>query len=212
MYKRQVVGLVVGALGAAALVGCVTASETSSAASLLGLGVLLTLVATVIAGPLLVRPVIRVLGGAFPALFGSIGRMSQRNALRNPRRTGATAAALMVGLALVGGMSVASASMTKSFDEQIDKTLGADFVVQNTNFVPFPREITEKIRDTEGVGLVVRSRLCLYVYKRQRTRKAIRPRRWPRAAWPWTGTSPRTTGCASAARSPSSSRAGAPPS
>ncbi|QOV39896.1 ABC transporter permease [Streptomyces ferrugineus] len=154
---RAVLGSVVGAAGAAALVGCAVASKTSSAASLLGLGVLLTLIATVIAGPLLVRPVIRVLGGAFPALFGSIGRMSQRNALRNPRRTGATAAALMVGLALVGGMSVASASMTKSFDQQIDKTLGADFVVQNGNFVPFPREITERIQDTEGVGLVVRS-------------------------------------------------------
>jgi putative ABC transport system permease protein len=155
---RAVVGLIVGALGAAALVGCVTATETSSAASLLGLGVVLTLIATVIAGPLLVRPVIRVLGGLFPALFGSIGRMSQRNALRNPRRTGATAAALMVGLALVGGMSVASASMTKSFDEQIDKTLGADFVVQNSNFQPFPQEITEKVGDTEGAGLVVRQR------------------------------------------------------
>ncbi|WDF36427.1 ABC transporter permease [Streptomyces sp. T12] len=154
---RAVLGSVVGAAGAAALVGCAVSSRTSSAASLLGLGVLLTLIATVIAGPLLVRPVIRVLGGAFPALFGSIGRMSQRNALRNPRRTGATAAALMVGLALVGGMSVASASMTKSFDQQIDKTLGADFVVQNSNFVPFPREITDKIRDTAGAGLVVRS-------------------------------------------------------
>ncbi|MCF1593826.1 ABC transporter permease [Streptomyces muensis] len=154
---RAVVGSVVGAAGAAALVGCAVATKTSTAASLLGLGVILTLIATVIAGPLLVRPVIRVLGGAFPALFGSVGRMSQRNALRNPRRTGATAAALMVGLALVGGMSVASASMTKSFDEQIDKTLGADFVVQNSNFVPFPQEITDRIRDTEGVGLVVRS-------------------------------------------------------
>ncbi|KUM70020.1 ABC transporter permease [Streptomyces curacoi] len=154
---RAVVGSVVGAAGAAALAGCAVSSETSSAASLLGLGVIMTLIATVVAGPLLVRPVIRVLGGAFPALFGSVGRMSQRNALRNPRRTGATAAALMVGLALVGGMSVASASMTESFDEQIDKTLGADFVVQNGNFVPFPREITERIRDTEGVGLVVRS-------------------------------------------------------
>ncbi|WP_210586038.1 ABC transporter permease [Streptomyces sp. GESEQ-35] len=159
LRMRAVVGTVVGALGAAALVGCVTSSETSTAASLLGLGVVLTLIATVIAGPLLVRPVIRVLGGAFPALFGSIGRMSQRNALRNPRRTGATAAALMVGLALVGGMSVASASMTKSFDEQIDKTLGADFVVQNSNFVPFPQEVTDAVRDTEGVGLVVRTRL-----------------------------------------------------
>ncbi|MEV0222193.1 FtsX-like permease family protein [Streptomyces sp. NPDC050704] len=155
---RAVVGLIIGALGAAALVGCVTATETASAASLLGLGVVLTLIATVIAGPLLVRPVIRVLGGVFPAVFGSIGRMSQRNALRNPRRTGATAAALMVGLALVGGMSVASASMTKSFDDQIDKTLGADFVVQNSNFLPFPREVTEKVRDTEGAGLVVRQR------------------------------------------------------
>ncbi|MFE9097563.1 ABC transporter permease [Streptomyces sp. NPDC007264] len=157
---RAVAGGVVGALGLAALAGCAGATKTASAASFLGLGVVLTLVATVIAGPLLVRPVIRVLGGAFPALFGSIGRMSQRNALRNPRRTGATASALMVGLALVGGMSVASASMSASFDQQIDKTLGADFVVQNTNFQPFPEEVTGKIRATDGVGLVVRQRFA----------------------------------------------------
>ncbi|MBG0856998.1 ABC transporter permease [Streptomyces spinoverrucosus] len=157
---RAIVGALVGAAGVAALAGCVVASDTGSAASLLGLGVVLTLVATVIAGPLLVRPVIRVLGGWFPALFRSIGRMSQRNALRNPRRTGATAAALMVGLALVGGMSVASASMTKSFDEQIDRTLGADFVLQNANFVPFPQEVTQRVLETEGVGLVVRSRFA----------------------------------------------------
>ncbi|WP_062646441.1 ABC transporter permease [Streptomyces maremycinicus] len=157
---RAVVGAVVGALGVAALAGCVSSSETAAAASLLGLGVVLTLVATVIAGPLLVRPVIRVLGGAFPALFGTVGRMSQRNALRNPRRTGATAAALMVGLALVGGMSVASASMSKSFDQQIDKTLGADFVVQNANFTPFSQEVTDAVRGTDGVGLVVRQRFA----------------------------------------------------
>ncbi|MDN3027731.1 ABC transporter permease [Streptomyces sp. S.PB5] len=160
LRMRAVVGGAVFGAGAAALVGCVLSSDTSSSASLLGLGVVLTLIGTVIAGPLLVRPVIRVLGGAFPALFGSIGRMSQRNALRNPRRTGATAAALMVGLALVGGMSVASASMTKSFDQQIDDTLGADFVIQNSNFVPFPAEVTDKVRDTDGVGLVVRSQFA----------------------------------------------------
>ncbi|MET8859667.1 ABC transporter permease [Streptomyces sp. NPDC004579] len=155
---RAVVGGVVGAAGAAALAGCAASSKTSTSASLLGLGVVLTLIATVIVGPLLVRPVIRVLGGAFPAIFGPVGRMSQRNALRNPRRTGATAAALMVGLALVGGMSVASASMSKSFDQQIDKTLGADFVLQNANYVPFSHEVTDKVRATEGVGLVVRQR------------------------------------------------------
>ncbi|MER5437626.1 FtsX-like permease family protein [Streptomyces sp. NPDC002790] len=155
---RAVVGSVIGVAGAAALIGCWTADETGTAASLLGLGIVLTLLATVVAGPLLVRPVIRVLGGTFPRVFGSIGRMSQRNALRNPRRTGATAAALMVGLALVAGMSVASASMSKSFDQQIDDTLGADFTVQNANFMPFPQEVTRKIRATDGVGLVVRQR------------------------------------------------------
>ncbi|WP_030676699.1 ABC transporter permease [Streptomyces sp. NRRL B-1347] len=159
---RALVGALVAAAGTAALVGCAVAGDTSTSASLLGLGVALTLVAMVVAGPLLVRPVIRVLGGAFPALFGSVGRMSQRNALRNPRRTGATAAALMVGLALVGGLSVASASMTKSFDEQIDRTLGADFVVNGAAnpFAPFPAEVTEKVRKTEGAGLTVRNRFA----------------------------------------------------
>ncbi|MER6459699.1 ABC transporter permease [Streptomyces sp. NPDC001288] len=160
LRTRAIVGAVVGALGAAALAGCAAATKTASAASFLGLGVVLTLLATVVAGPLLVRPVIRVLGGAFPAVFGPVGRMSQRNALRNPRRTGATAAALMVGLALVGGMSVASASMSRSFDQQIDKTLGADFIVQNGNFAPFTQQITDEVRGTDGVGLVVRQRFA----------------------------------------------------
>ncbi|MEU8031927.1 ABC transporter permease [Streptomyces sp. NPDC049099] len=156
---RAVVGAVVGAAGVAALAGCAAATKIAQAASLLGLGVVLTLIATVVAGPLLVRPVIRVLGGAFPALFGPVGRMSQRNALRNPRRTGATAAALMVGLALVGGMSVASASMSASFDQQIDRNLGADFIVQNTNFAPFTKEVRDGVARTRGVGLVVPQRL-----------------------------------------------------
>ncbi|MGP3923390.1 ABC transporter permease [Streptomyces sp. 8N616] len=157
---RAVAGAVLGAGGAAALAGCAKATQTQQASSLLLLGLVLTLVATVVAGPLLVRPVIRVLGGAFPRVFGPVGRMSQRNALRNPRRTGATAAALMVGLALVTGMSVAGESMTQSFDQQIDRQLGADFVVQNRNFAPFPQEITERVREVDGVGTVVRERFA----------------------------------------------------
>ncbi|MGW2489940.1 ABC transporter permease [Streptomyces sp. NPDC001606] len=156
---RAVVGAVIGVLGAAALAGCAAATRTGPAAGLLGVGVVLTLVATVVAGPLLVRPVVRVLGGAFPALFGPVGRMSQRNALRNPRRTGATAAALMVGLALVGGMSVASASLSASVDRQIDRTLGADFVVQGTGFTPYTKEVRDAVAATRGVGLVVPERL-----------------------------------------------------
>jgi len=55
---------------------------------------------------------------------------------------------------------VASASMSKSFDQQIDKTLGADFVIQNGSFVPFSKEVTDHVRATDGVGLVVRARFA----------------------------------------------------
>ncbi|GGV64735.1 MULTISPECIES: ABC transporter permease [Streptomyces] len=157
---RAVAGAVMGAAGAAALAGCALVSRTATAVWLLGVGVVLTLIATVVAGPLLVRPLIRVLSAAFPALFGPVGRMSRRNALRNPRRTGATAAALMVGLALVTGMSVAGASVTRSVDRQIDRTLGADYIVQNRTFLPFPQQVTDAVRATPGAGTVVRQRLA----------------------------------------------------
>ncbi|MFC7216916.1 ABC transporter permease [Streptomyces polyrhachis] len=155
---RAVVGGVVGAVGIAALALCAAATRTATAAVWLGTGVVLTLLAMVVAGPLLVRPVIRVLGAAFPRMFGPVGSMSRRNALRNPRRTGATASALMVGLALVGGLSIAGASMTRSVDQEIDRSLGADFVVGGADFGPFPREVTERVRTVDGIGLLVRQR------------------------------------------------------
>ncbi|MEV6104556.1 FtsX-like permease family protein [Streptomyces sp. NPDC051940] len=155
---RAVVGAVVAAGGVASLAACAVNADTSTASLWLVTGVVLTLIATVIAGPLLVRPVIRVLGGAFPRVFGPVGAMSQRNALRNPRRTGATASALMVGLALVGGLSIAGASMTRSVDDELDRTLGADFVITGNNFIPFQHEVTERVRDVDGVGLLIRER------------------------------------------------------
>ncbi|AUH44479.1 ABC transporter permease [Streptomyces sp. CMB-StM0423] len=160
MRVRAALGSVLGAAGALSFYLCATADRTRDSAVWLVGGVVLTMLAVVAAGPLLVRPVIRVVGGWFPRIFGSVGALSQRNALRNPRRTGATAVALMVGLALVGGMSVAAASMTKSFDEEIDRTLGADFLVQSDSFGPFPREVTERVEEADGVGLVVRQRFA----------------------------------------------------
>ncbi|MFI0262381.1 ABC transporter permease [Streptomyces sp. NPDC017056] len=159
LRRRTVAAVLVGLAGAGALAGCALSDRTASAGALLALGVLLTLVAGVIAGPLLVRPVIRLLGRALEPAFGAVGRMGRRNALRNPRRTGATAAALMVGLALVAGLSVAGASAAASITRQIDRTLGADFVVQNPSFVPFSREVTDRVRATPGAGTVVRQRV-----------------------------------------------------
>jgi putative ABC transport system permease protein len=144
-------------VGAAALVGAATLHTAGRAASLLGAGILLTLVGLVMTGPLVARPVILVLGGWFPRVFGSVGTLSQRNALRNPRRTSATASALMIGLALVAALSVVGSSMAASFDQQVDRTIGSDLVVQNSTALPFPDEVATAVRAVPGVGLLVRT-------------------------------------------------------
>jgi putative ABC transport system permease protein len=70
-----------------------------------------------------------VLAGFYPRLFRTPGRLARQNALRNPRRTAATASALMIGLALVSVINVMSASAKASISQQVDKTFAADYMV-----------------------------------------------------------------------------------
>jgi putative ABC transport system permease protein len=150
---RSVIGLVVTAVGGAALVAAARSSAGKTGSGYLGVGVLLTLIGFVVIGPLLAAGVVRVLGAVTLRPFGPIGRMAQRNALRNPRRTGATAAALMIGLALVAGLSVVGASLVASASAQIDKSVGADFIVttQTGGFTP---DVVKAIKATPGLGHV----------------------------------------------------------
>src|SRR5690606_13636446 len=108
---RATLGVLLTGAGAAALVAAATAEEASDGAPYLGLGLLLTLVGAIVVGPLLAALVVRVLNAVVLRGFGPVGRLAGRNALRNPRRTGATAAALMIGLALVGSLSVTASSV-----------------------------------------------------------------------------------------------------
>lgn len=157
MRRRALLGGAVLFLGAASLAAAGTLHAAGTAAAYLGLGILLSLIGLIMTGPLLAGPVIRVLGGWFPRAFGSIGALSQRNALRNPRRTSATASALMIGLALVAALSVVGSSMGASFDSQVNKTIGADFIVQNGQGQPFPTEVAQAVQAVPGVGLLVRT-------------------------------------------------------
>ncbi|MBT2386403.1 ABC transporter permease [Streptomyces sp. ISL-11] len=126
---RAALGLLMTAAGAAALLAGGNADEAGAGSSLLGLGVLLTLLGFVVVGPLLAGFVVRALGAVVLRIFGPVGRLAERNALRNPRRTGATASALMIGLALVAALSVVGSSMVASATGQLDKSVGADFII-----------------------------------------------------------------------------------
>jgi putative ABC transport system permease protein len=85
-------------------------------------------------GPLIARPVARFLGAPLPRLRGVTGTLARENAMRNPKRTARTAAALMVGVALVAGISVLAASIKSSVRSIFDDQFTGDFVVSTQSF------------------------------------------------------------------------------
>ncbi|MFJ6833284.1 ABC transporter permease [Streptomyces sp. NPDC091209] len=127
---RGLIGLALTGAGAFALYSAATAHKASDGSLVLGAGIVLTLIGFVIVGPLLAGGVVRVFSAVLLRMFGPVGRLAERNALRNPRRTGATGAALMIGLALVACLSVVGSSMVASATDELDKSVGADFIVQ----------------------------------------------------------------------------------
>ncbi|WP_069174395.1 ABC transporter permease [Streptomyces griseus] len=151
---RAGLGLVLTAAGAAALWATTRADEAADGSLLLALGVVLTLIGFVVIGPLLAGVVVRALSAVLLRFFGPVGRLAERNALRNPRRTGATGAALMIGLALVACLSVVGSSMVASATEELDRSVGTDFIVQSSTgqlIVPQAAEAVEKAPGLEHV-------------------------------------------------------------
>ncbi|MFF5160584.1 ABC transporter permease [Streptomyces sp. NPDC000348] len=130
-WIRGGIGLVLTGAGGACLYLAGTADKATDGSLWLGLGVVLSLIGFVVVGPVLAGGVVRVLGAVLLRAFGPVGRMAERNALRNPRRTGATGAALMIGLALVACLSVVGSSMVASATDELDKTVGTDFIIQS---------------------------------------------------------------------------------
>lgn len=148
---RAAIGVLICAAGGLALIGAGQADKASSGGGLLGLGVLLTLVGFVIVGPLLAGAIVRAVSAVVLRVFGPMGRLAERNALRNPRRTGATASALMIGLALVSGMSVVGSSLVASADDQLDKSVGADFILQPDGDQPLTPALVAAIRSASNI-------------------------------------------------------------
>ncbi|MEV6577225.1 FtsX-like permease family protein [Streptomyces sp. NPDC051582] len=151
---RATLGLVLTGLGGAGLFLAAGADEAAAGSLWLSLGVLFTLIGFIVIGPLLAGLVVRLLSGIVLRPFGSVGRLAERNALRNPRRTGATAAALMIGLALVACLSVVGSSMVASATDELDKTVGADYIVQSQTGQPIMPQAEQALRATKNLDHV----------------------------------------------------------
>jgi putative ABC transport system permease protein len=147
---RVLIGSLVTAAGAV-LAGLGLAG---SGAALLGVGLALVFLGVAMLAPVIARPVVKVLGVAYPRVFRTPGRLATQNALRNPRRTAATASALMIGLALVSGINVMSASAKASISRQVDQSFAADYMVSAAARMFSPTEPAKAVQAVPGVEQV----------------------------------------------------------
>ncbi|WP_203336255.1 ABC transporter permease [Nocardioides limicola] len=144
--------LLIGAgLAAAGLLGA-----PGPSALWVGAAALLWLLTVAVISSVLGRPVLAACRALFSRTFGAPGRLAGENAMRDPRRTGATASALMIGLTLVSLIGVLASSLNRSIDDLIDADVTSDFIVQSATYMPFPAAIGDRLEEVDGVGPVSR--------------------------------------------------------
>ena len=157
MRWRAGVGFLLVAAGIGGM-GAGLAGWGSQPTYVLGAGTFGVLVGTALVSPIVGRPVLALLGWGYRRGFGAVGRMAEQNSRRNPRRTGATASALMIGVSLVTMMSVLGASAKASIDKALSEDVVADYVVSSVVGQGFSATITDRVAAVDGVQEVVRVR------------------------------------------------------
>ena len=152
LRRRAVSGGVLTALGVAML-GLGLFGSTGNGGALVGAGAALTFVGIAVLLPLFARPLASVIGRPFRrrAIPGRLGR---ENAMRSPRRTASTAAALMIGLGLVSFVAVSGASLKASANAALDRDLRSDFIVSTANFGPFSPQVAKDLAADPAFGAV----------------------------------------------------------
>jgi putative ABC transport system permease protein len=159
--SRTLVGLLVTGLGVIAFAAGVV-GDGGDALQLLGLGALTTIMGVFVLGPVIARPVVRVIGWPVARVSGVTGELARENAIRSPKRTAATASALMIGVALVGFITILAASTKASVAEGVDRSFRADYVIESGAFGEggFNPAMAEQLRALPEVESVVPTRLA----------------------------------------------------
>ncbi len=157
LRRRVLIGTAMVVLGAGAMAAGLAGSGNWGLTGLGG-GILLVLIGVSLMSAVLGAPVLRFFDVAYRRIFGAVGRLAAQNALRNPRRTGATASALMIGLALMTMMSIFGTSASASTDAAIGKALTSQFVISNVVGQSFSPAVAAEVAELEGVAGVTEIR------------------------------------------------------
>ncbi|WP_353943011.1 FtsX-like permease family protein [Streptomyces sp. HUAS MG91] len=149
MVLRNTLGALVSAAGVAAVLAATTMSGDSGQAPM-GLGAALLVIGVFILTPLLSRPLIAAAAPLMRA-FGISGKLARLNSVRNPRRTAATASALMIGLTLITGLTVIAGSVQGAINKMAADSIKADYVVSMANGNPLSADVLKTLDKTDGV-------------------------------------------------------------
>jgi putative ABC transport system permease protein len=137
------------------LVGLFGSGSAGARAGLMGAGAVAIVLGVSLFSPRLVPPLATIAGWPLERLRRLTGRLARENSQRNPSRTAVTAAALMIGLALVTFVTVFAAGLKSSVASVIDESFEGGLVIQNGDgFSPIPAGAAAAAREVPGVERV----------------------------------------------------------
>ncbi|MEU2263059.1 ABC transporter permease [Streptomyces sp. NPDC019645] len=153
LVLRNSLGSVLTGLGGGGIVwGASAAGDTGR--MLIAAGAFLALIGVIVLIPQLSRPVIALVRPLLVGVFSVAGKLAGRNAVRNPRRTGATASALAIGLTLVTGLSVLGVTVGRAVDKMTTDNIKADYMVTMANGGGLDQSALAALEKAPGVSAV----------------------------------------------------------
>jgi putative ABC transport system permease protein len=153
---RAVIGTVTFVAGIGLLLAGLFANINHEG-DVVGAGAVLTFIALASLSPLVARPLARILGWPLVEWCGLPAALARQNAMRNPRRTASTAAALLVGVALVSFMAVITSSARASATENVSDSLRAGFVIEDNldGSIPLGNGLVDRLGSLSDLSKVV---------------------------------------------------------
>ncbi|MBV8997561.1 MAG: FtsX-like permease family protein [Solirubrobacterales bacterium] len=156
-HRRPYIAGAVMLLGLTVIVqGLFASSGAQSVLMLLGAGTLMLFIGVALVSSYVVRPLVSLVGRPARSFGGAAGRLAVANSVRNPGRTAGTAAALMIGLALIAFVATLGAGLRNSVKDALGKQIKADYVLtpSSTGNMSFPAQTASALARVHGVEVV----------------------------------------------------------
>lgn len=152
---RAGLGVAMLAFGIFSILPAFASEVSSDDLPQVGIGLALIVISVLVLGPVMAKPLALFTGAWVPWVKGITGRLARQNAVRSPRRTAATAAALIIGVALVSFITIFAASTKESINKAISGGFDGDYIIQPANqfsFSGMPRTVTDELSKIDGIS------------------------------------------------------------